>query len=276
MEKITITTVVLTKNEQANLPRCLASIPWPGVIVVDSGSTDATVEVAKNCGATVFIHQQTGLFDIAKQRNWSMGSCNINSAWILFLDADEELTNEAVAAIERACSRVDEYDAFELTPKYLFWGRWLKRTQGYPNWHGRLVKRLDAPFEGGVWEHFRSDLRVGRIFEPYNHYGMSKGLYQWVERHNRYSAWDGERIHAFLQSGDIAALGTTRKLGLRRIAAYLWPIRPVARFIYMYIVRMGFIEGVPGFVYCVLCMFYEFMTVCQICEQRRISRGLPL
>lgn len=271
-----ITPIVLTRNEQANIPRCLASIPWPNAVVVDSGSTDATIEVAGHCGATVFVHEQSGPFDIAKQRNWAIASCNVDSDWVLFLDADEELTNETVKAIERACEQGEDYDAFELTPKFLFWGRWLKRTQGYPNWHHRLVKRLDAPFEGGVWEHFRGNLRVGRISEPYNHYGFSNGVSAWIERHNRYSTWDGIRIHEYLRSKNSGDLGTTRKLRLRQIAARLWPIRPIARFFKMYIYQLGFTEGVPGFVYCLLCMFYEFLTVCKINEQRRISRGLPL
>jgi glycosyltransferase involved in cell wall biosynthesis len=276
MKAISITSIVLTRNEQANIQRCLASVPWQPAVVVDSGSTDTTIEVAKRYGATVFVHEQKGPFNIAEQRNWAIASCNIDSEWILFLDADEELTVEAIAAIERACRSGDEYDAFELTPKFLFWGQWLKRTQGYPNWHHRLVKNVESPFEGGVWEHFRSNLRVGRISEPYNHYGFTKGVSEWIERHNRYSTWDGMRIHEFLQSGDGGDLGTIRKLRLRRIAAHLWPIRPVARFLLMYIFRMGFTEGIPGFVYCALCMFYEFMTVCKINEQRRISRGLPL
>jgi len=276
MEYVTITPIILTKNEETNISRCLASIPWPGAIVLDSGSTDATVQVARDSGATVLIHQQEGPFNIAEQRNWAIASCNIDSQWILFLDADEELTARTVDAIEEGCTCGDQYDGFELTPKYLFWGRWLKRTQGYPNWHCRLVKNVDRPFEGGVWEHFRGGLRVGRISEPYNHYGFSKGVSDWVERHNRYSTWDGVRIHAFLQSGDTSNLGTRRKLRLRRIAALFWPFRPIARFFHMYVWRMGFIEGVPGFVYCVLCMFYEFLTVCKINEHRRIGRGLPL
>ena len=276
MERVTITPVVLTKNEQSNIPRCLASIPWPGAVVVDSGSTDDTIEVARRCGAIVFVHTQDGPFNIAKQRNWAIASCNADADWFLFLDADEELTARTVEAIEKSCIRGENYDAYELTPRYLFWGRWLKRTQGYPNWHARLVRNVVAPFEGGVWEHFRSDLRVGRISEPYNHYGFSKGVSDWIERHDRYSTWDGVHIHAFLQSRDTGKLGTTRKIRLRRFAAQLWPIRPIGRFLYMYIFRMGFTEGVPGFVYSVLCMFYEFMTVVKVNEQRRISRGLPL
>jgi glycosyltransferase involved in cell wall biosynthesis len=243
-------------------------------VVVDSGSTDATVEIARKCGAAVLVHKQNGAFDFAKQRNWAVASCDTDSEWILFLDADEELTVDTVRAIESACNDGDKYDGYELTPKYLFWGRWLKHTQGYPNWHSRLMKKIEEPYEGGGWEQFRSNLRVGRIYEPYNHY--SKGVFAWVERHNRYAAWDGKRIHAFLQSRDSGDLGTTRKLRLRRMAARLWPFRPVARFLYMYICRLGFTEGIPGFVYCVLCMFYEFLIVCQINEQRRISRGLPL
>lgn len=275
MERNGITTVVLAKNEELDLARCLASLPWPGAVVVDSGSTDATVEVARKHGAAVFVHQQDGPFDIAEQRNWSIASCNIETEWILFLDADEELTAACINAIEAACG-TNQYDAFELSPKFLFWGRWLKRTQGFPNWHSRLVKNVAKPFEGGVWEHFRSDLRVGRIFEPYNHYGFSKGISRWIERHDRYSTWDSLRIHAFLESGDSGELGTKRKLRLRRVAAHLWPVRPIARFVNMYIWRLGFLEGIPGLVYCTLSFFYEFITVCKINEQRRIRRGLPL
>lgn len=276
MSKNAITTIVLTKNEQGNLPRCLASVPWPDVIVVDSGSTDATIEAAERCGAAVYINEQLGPFDIAKQRNWAIASCKITTAWILFLDADEELTSECIEAIESACRCDEGYDAYELTPKFMFWGRWLKHTVGYPNWHGRLVKNIDAPFDGGVWEHFRIDLRVGRIYKPYNHYGFANGVSEWIERHNRYSSWDGVRIHAYLQSDDVAAFGTIRKLRLRRYAARLWPIRPLVKFIYMYLIRMGFSEGLPGLAYCLLIAFYELMTACKVNEQNRISRGLPL
>jgi glycosyltransferase involved in cell wall biosynthesis len=276
MTRDAIAAIVLTKNEQANISRCLASIPWPRKVVVDSGSTDATVELAKQCGAMVLVHIQEGPFNIAEQRNWAIAASKLNAEWILFLDADEELTSRTIKAIEDASTHGTEYDAFELTPKYLFWGRWLKRTQGYPNWHDRLVKNIEAPFEGGVWEHFRSDLRVGKLAEPYNHYGFSKGLSDWLNRHDRYSTWDGARVYAFLQSGQSGDLGTARKLRLRGLAARLWPIRPIARFVYMYIYKLGFLEGMPGFVYSVLCMFYEFMTVVKINEHRRISRGLPL
>ncbi len=271
-----ITAVVLTKNEQMNLPRCLASIPWSGTVVVDSGSIDKTVEVAREYGARVAVHKQDGPFNIAEQRNWVLEFGGVDSEWVLFLDADEELTAEVITAIEEACKLADRYDAFNLTPKYLFWGRWLKRTQGYPNWHGRLVKVIRAPFQGGVWEHFRADLRVGRILQPYNSYGFSKGLSDWIERHDRYSSWDAERITAYLDTGDIRDLRTERKLRLRRVAARLWPARPLARFIHMYLLRLGFTEGMPGFVFSVLYMFYEFMTVCKIIERRRLNRGLPL
>src|ERR1700740_2878345 len=139
MTRDAIAAIVLTKNEQANIPRCLASIPWPQKVVLDSGSTDATVEVAKECGATVFVHVQEGPFNIAEQRNWAIATSKLNAGWILFLDADEELPGRTISAIEDACTRSNDFDAFELAPKYLFWGRWLKRTQGYPNWHDRLV-----------------------------------------------------------------------------------------------------------------------------------------
>jgi glycosyltransferase involved in cell wall biosynthesis len=275
--KCDVSCVVLTKNEEINLPRCLASVAWcDRVVVVDSGSTDRTLEVAGALGASTLTNIQVGAFDIAKQRNWALENAGLNSKWVLFLDADEEVTAELKRAILEASSAENELNSYQLTPKYLFWGQWLRRTQGYPNWHPRLLRLGQVSFTGGVWEHFDSRSKCGFIHEPYNHYANSKGLSDWLARHDRYSTWDAIKIADYLENKDPAALGTDRKIRLRTLAARLYPLRPPARFINTYVLRLGFLEGLPALVFCGLYFFYEFITVVKVVEQRRTRARLPL
>jgi len=270
----TIACVVLTRNEEQNLPRCLASVAWcTEMVVVDSGSTDGTAEIATKLGARVLVNQPEGAFNIASQRNWSLNHAGIAAEWVLFLDADEEITPELRVAVEQVISTPSDLNCYELTPRYLFWGRWLKRTQGFPNWHPRLVRRGCVGFAGGVWEHFDERARRGFIVEPYNHYANSKGMSDWLARHDRYSSWDARKIVDFLETGDAAALGTTRKARLRLWAARLYPLRPLARFLHTYFVRLGLVEGFPAFIFCTLYFFYESMTVVKVLEIKRQRRG---
>ena len=153
--KQTIAGVVLCLNEAKNLPRALASLTWcDEVLVVDSGSTDGSQEIAIRYGARVLEHRQVGQFLITEQRNWALNQGGLQSDWVLFLDADEEIGGRCKQAIQKAIQHPAAADGYELTPRYWFLGRWLKYTQGYPNWHPRLLKRGILHFEGGVWESF--------------------------------------------------------------------------------------------------------------------------
>jgi glycosyltransferase involved in cell wall biosynthesis len=273
-----VTAVILTKDEAQNLERCISSLSWcASVVVVDSASTDGTQVKAYSLGAKVFDRVQSGPFKIDEQRNWALEHAGIQTPWVLFVDADETvpiaLALELMVIVRNPELR---YEAYELTPRYLFWGRWLKRTQGYPNWHARFVRSGRARFGGGVWEHFLPGTRIGRVLIPFDHHANSKGISDWLKRHDRYSSWDAEKTLAFIESGDVNRLGTSRKLRLRKWAARFWPFRPWVRFLQMYVLRLGFLEGLPAFVFCLLYFFYEWMTVVKIIELRRRERGLPL
>jgi glycosyltransferase involved in cell wall biosynthesis len=276
-QKTNIACVILTLNEEINLPRCLKSVSWcDQVIVLDSGSSDSTHSVAKSLGAVLLVNKQSGTFNIAQQRNWVLERKELTCEWVLFLDADEEIASELKQAILSAIENPKGKNCFELTPKYLFWGKWLRRTQGFPNWHPRLLRVGQVQFAGGVWEHFGTNASVGRIPEPYNHYANSKGFSDWLSRHDRYSNWDAIKVVNYLSSGDTVQLGTQRKIQLRRIAARLYPLRPLARFLNCYFVRRGFLEGVPALVFSLMYAFYELMTVIKIIEIRRAQNGKPL
>ena len=274
-----ISAIILTKNEVSNLKRCIDSLQWcQEVIVVDSGSTDGTTELAQSLGAIVFTHIQTPPYQAAKQRNWGLQKTNLRGDWVLFVDADEIIPPNLAAEIQRVCAASNNpYNAFKLTPRYLFWGKWLKHTQGYPNWHDRLLKKGEVAFaDGGYWEHFSSGAKVGRITIPYDHFANSKGVSDWLERHDRYSSWDAENIVKFQETGKTSAFVSNNKLKLRLLAARFWPVRPIARFTYMYFLRLGFIEGIPALVLCLLIAIYEFMVVVKVVEIKRKNLGLPL
>ncbi|XGB39280.1 MAG: glycosyltransferase family 2 protein [Cyanobacteria bacterium LVE1205-1] len=270
--------IILTKNEAVNLNRCMNSLYWcQEILVIDSGSTDETVKIAEFLGAKIFINIQPPPFIISEQRNWALKHSSIMSDWVLFVDADEVVPPDLAKEIQSICNEANPtYDAYELTARYLFWGKWLKRTQGYPNWHPRLLRKGSTHFEGGVWEHFAHGVRVGRLLTPYDHYANSKGCSDWLHRHDRYSTWDAEKVVAFLESGNTKDLGTIRKRTLRLWAAKLWPLRPLARFIQMYFLRLGFLEGWKSLLFCLMYAMYELITVIKIIELQRKKSGLPL
>jgi glycosyltransferase involved in cell wall biosynthesis len=278
---VTIAAVVISLNEAINLPRCLQSVGWcEERLLVDSGSRDGSQAIAQRCGARVLEHRQTGRFSFTEQRNWALDHGGLHSDWVLFLDADEEISPACRLAIEQATAQAqaasDGPVGFELTPRYWFLGRWLRHSQGYPNWHPRLVRRGRLRLTGSMWESFPAGSHVGRIAVPYEHYAFSKGIDDWLERHIRYADWEAEHTLAFLDGEGSRALGTDRHLRLRRLAARLWPLRPLLRFSQKYLLQRGFLEGWQGLVFALLMAGYELITVVKMVERRRMARGLPL
>src|ERR1035438_7597883 len=121
------------------------------VLIVDSGSSDRTVELASALGARVVEHRQVGTFLIAEQRNWALEHGELTGEWTLFVDADEVIPAALAGEIRRCCEDESGPDAYQLVPKYLFWGRWMRRCMRYPSWHDRLLRRGRVVFAGGVW-----------------------------------------------------------------------------------------------------------------------------
>lgn len=271
---MSIAGVVLTLNEESSISRALSSLTWcDELVVLDSGSKDKTEIISRQHNAQFFTHIQDPPFLITTQRNWALQNCGIKSEWVLFLDADEAIGDQLKTEILDVISDQKLYNSFELTPRYWFLGRWLKRTQGYPNWHPRLLKRNSVLFEGGVWESLSAEAVVGRITTPYEHYAFSKGLDDWILRHLRYSTWDARQIENFLNH---SPLSTERKKRLRQLDSLLWRLKPLTRFTYKYFYCLGWTEGWQSLLYCLLTAFYDLMTVIKIVETRRKRSGLPL
>jgi glycosyltransferase involved in cell wall biosynthesis len=271
-------TVILTFNEETNLPRCLASLAGcDDIVVVDSGSGDRTQEIARSAGIRV-VERKFDTF--AGQRNFANEHIPFKHSWILHLDADECMTPALFAEIESVC-REDSKSAFLIANKLMFMGRWIRHVTTYPTYQARLVRLGEAAFKiaghGTVLE--RSARGTGVLREPYIHHNFSKGLADWLTRHNQYSSAEAARIvqerSSFTQSWSQFRRGETpeaRRQGLKRCADFI-PLRPFVRFVYLYFLKLGFLDGRAGFDYSVLMAFYDFLIKIKVRELRQREKN---
>lgn len=254
--------LILTKNEEANVAACLDSVAWcDDVVVLDSYSTDRTREIAAGRGARVF---ERAFDDFGAQRNHALDHIDFRHPWVFHLDADERF-NET---LRRECEGViakDERSAYFVANRIIFLGRWIKHSSQYPYHQVRLVKRGEARFaKSGHGQKEDSPRRgVGYLQTPYDHLNFSKGIADWVERHNRYSSEEAAEAAA-LCAGPIPLGGIlsedplTRKRALKRLHARL-PGRWFWKFVYLYVMKGGLLDGYPGFAYCMLNSYYDFL-----------------
>lgn len=254
--------LILTLNEERNLPRCLASVrTCDDVVVLDSGSTDQTPALALAAGARVC----TRTFDtFAAQRNFAQREIPFRHPWVFHLDADEQMTPELDAACQAAAGRLD-IEGLYVAPKMLWQGRWIPHCTDYPAWQARFVRAPQFEFvEVGHGQREAPNMRMDRIPASYLHDLSSGGEEEWLRKHRRYAVAEAR---AHLASGTGTGLtelfqrgGLQRRRALKRLSFSL-PARPALRFIYQYILRGGFLDGAAGLKYCGLLARYEgFVT----------------
>lgn len=262
--------LILTHNEVANIRPCLNSlvseVPHGAAIdiaVLDSGSTDGTVETVREMGFPLY---QRKFDTFADQRNWGADSIPWAFDWILHLDADERVDHELVAEISKV-TRDSDRDAYLLANRLFFMGRWIRYSSRYPHYQARLLHRHRARFiSRGHGQYLDDGVRnVGRLRHPYDHYNFSKGVSEWVEKHNRYSTAEARQLVSdpvtFNEAFGRICGAQTREASQQAVKAMAGclPLRPVIRFLYLYLWKWGFLDGRPGFDYCVLMAFYEFL-----------------
>jgi glycosyltransferase involved in cell wall biosynthesis len=245
-----LTIVVLTKNESKNLSRCLDAIPAKyRVVVVDSGSQDDTVAIAKSRGCEIYLQSWLGF---AGQRNFALQCCGINKGWILFVDADEFYPPDFYAWFESNPIELDAVDVL-MIPSFLFFcGRKLRFAPGYPIFHPRLVRAGMAPFvvgHAGHSETVAAGVRLSYGHIPYDHYFFNGDLCGWMVKHI-----DLARQEAVLRKPQDGNLTSRARLSLLFGSSFL---RVPLRFMYHYILRRGFKDGYPGFVYSLMNAWYE-------------------
>lgn len=267
-----ITVIIPARDEALHIARCIDSARSLGrVVVVDSGSCDGTREIARARGADVIEHAWPGH---AAQKNWALDNAGVSTPWVLFLDADEYLPAGSVAAISDAVTS-DSADGFELARRFIFLGRELKHAWWYPDAQLRLFRYGRGRFEGRkVHEHAIVDGRVRTLGADIIHENL-KGLTAYIDRHNRYASLEADEI---MSPAAVRRAGSwSGSWGRRRaIKDRVWfrlPARPVLRFVWMYAVKRGFLDGRRGLLFCCLIAMYESMIDAKLMERRLAARG---
>lgn len=255
---VTVSCLVYTLNEEINLPHCLESLAWcDDIVVVDSLSTDRTEAIARAAGARFVQNPFTGFGD---QRNWTLSQVPLKHPWALILDADERVPGELVDELARRLPAIpDDVAAFRVRRRFHLWGKWLRFSSLYPTWVVRLVRlgRVRYVNRG----HAETQLVEGRI-ESLQHDLVDenhRGLEDWWARQNQYATQEAlfELSQPSLPwTGLFAADPIQRRAALRGLASKL-PGRAVWYFLYAYLLRLGFLDGAPGFRFCLMKSRYQ-------------------
>ncbi len=265
--------LILTCNGAEDLSKCLDSIVWcDDIVVLDSFSQDNTVEIAEQRGCRVFQHVFN---DMADQRNYAIDELTFKYDWVFHLDQDERSTEELKIECNEVVAK-DEKSGYLVPSKMMLWGRWLKHAATYPVYQMRFHKLGEIRFEQFGHGQRETDAKrgVGIMKTPYEHYSFSKGISDWLERHNRYSSQDALVNIQKVKEGKVgweclvSVDALRRRRFLKRLSYYL-PARPMLRFCYMFIIRGGFWDGKPGYVYCLLNAMYEQMVCLKVHEIKR-------
>lgn len=255
-----ISVLILTYNEAVNIAECISSLPWrDDIYVLDSASDDGTRDIAAALGANVVVRP----FDnYASQRQAGLALPFVNE-WIVMLDCDERMTAELAEEIE-AEVRVGNPDVgmMRVRRKDYFMSKWLRRSSGYPTWFARVVRRGRVRVERAVNETYDCDGKVLHLRHHLFHYPFNKGLDWWFERHNRYSRSEADLQQSVCSPVQIHHL-FSRDPAQRRAAmkglAYSIPGRSWGVFIYLYVLRLGFLDGAAGYRYATMRLAYELM-----------------
>lgn len=272
--------IIPVRNEARNLPRCLESLREVGeVYVVDSQSSDDTVRVAESYGGKVVQFHYLGGWP--KKRQWAMDTLPLAYDWILLLDADEVLSPELASEIQRAIHDRN-FDGYYIALEMYFLGRRLRRC-GASFWKLSLFRKGKGRFECRlqdqnasmadmeIHEHIVVNGPTRRFDHPLIHHNV-ESLDRYIQKHNEYSNWearvwlDGNRDGAEIQP---ALWGTQaqRRRWLKRHFLEM-PGSPMIFFLYRYLVRLGFLDGIPGLIYCVFQGIQFFHIKAKIYELR--------
>jgi glycosyltransferase involved in cell wall biosynthesis len=278
-----LSVVVLAYNEEANLPACLESVKGLGceVFVVDSGSTDRTVEIARAARAHVVEHP---FENYAAQRSWAQQNLPIRSDWVLHLDADERLTPGLVREIHEVLAaqsgaQLNGVDGFLLRKRTFFMGRWIKHGGHYPSYHLRLFRKNRGRCEERLYDqHFVVNGKIEKLKHDYVDV-LCSDLTIWTQRHMRWADLEARELLIGNGHGQVrpAIFGNPieRRRWLRdglyaRSPLY---VRPLLYWIYRYFLRLGFLDGKEGFIFHFLQGFwFRLLVDIKVDEMRKMGK----
>jgi len=275
-DKFPVTIIILTLNEGANIGPCLSYLNWADeVIIVDSFSTDDTKAQAIKHRADVR-YFESKFEDFGQQRNWAIDNTQPKHEWVLFLDADERCNKECENAIRRVIEKPDGHVGYYFCYRNYFLGTWIKHCTLFPSWQLRLLKRGEVRYrKEGHGQREVTTGKLGYIKEPYDHLDLSKGVADWLAKHNAYSSNEVELVWRLAeepyQLGDLFKSPIERRRCLKRIAARL-KFGRVFRFFYIYIIRGGFLDGKAGLIYCLLRLSQEIHVIAKLAEASYLAK----
>ena len=275
-----ITVIIATKNEEENLRECLESVRWADqILVIDSGSTDRTEAIAKEFGAEFHIFEYKGGWP--KKRNWALKSGMVRNPWVLILDADERVSPQLYKDIQNAIHD-SSMDGYYLKWKFVFLDAWMKHSWSH-GWMMRLFRsdkgeyeNLNMTNEGGwdaeVHENVVIQGRCGKLPTCLDH-ESSHDLHRWIQKQNEFSTWNAMRRVQQLRAPlpEIRSLFTEDPLKRRKWLKAVFlrlPGKPFLMFLYLYVVKCGFLDGVAGFYFCCLRASHELNINAKVFEHR--------
>jgi glycosyltransferase involved in cell wall biosynthesis len=250
----------------------LKSVSWSDDIhVLDSCSTDRTVDIARAAGASIV---QRRFDNWSSHQNWALANIPFRYRWVLYIDADERVTPELAVSVRKAVENPGERIAFRIQRRD-FWGdRWLKHVQT-STYYLRLFRPDKMRYERLVNPVSIPDGPVGELTGYLNHFPFGKGMTHWLARHNDYSSLESQQIirgRAVKRSVSLKRIFFSKDISERRFHQkelfYQMPGRPVLKFILLYFGKLGFLDGRAGLAYSALQSFYELMIVLKTREAR--------
>ncbi|HEY9858751.1 MAG TPA: glycosyltransferase family 2 protein [Candidatus Obscuribacterales bacterium] len=265
---------ILTYNEETEIAACIESaLLSDDVVVVDSLSSDRTVEVAQRYPVRVVQHR---FESHGQQRTWMLQSVPVKHEWVYILEADERMTPELFQECLTAMQSQD-YIGYYVAERVMFMGQWIRRSTQYPRYQMRLFRRDQVWFDDyGHTEREVCNGPTGFLKETYPHYTCGKGLSRWIDKHNRYSSDEAQETLKQLETGTVkwqdlffGASEVERRRALKDLSLRL-PFRPLIRFFYMYFLLGGILDGRAGFAWCTLQAFYEYLILLKAWEIKHL------
>jgi glycosyltransferase involved in cell wall biosynthesis len=275
-----VSVLILTRNEEQDLPGCLDSVGWSDdVHVFDSCSTDRTSAIARAANARITRRE----FDSwSAHQNWALANLPFRHPWVFYLDADERVTPELAASIRRAVQNPGDNVAFRVQRRD-FWGdRWLKHVQASP-FYVRLFRPGKMRYERLVNPVSLPDGPVGELAGYLDHFPFSKGMTHWLNRHNSYSSLEARQIlvnraegRRFSVKQALFAKDHNERRFHQKELFYRMPARPILKFLVLYLGKRGFLDGSAGLRYAMLQSYYEYMIVLKTKELAAEAAGQSL
>jgi glycosyltransferase involved in cell wall biosynthesis len=272
-----ISILILTKNEQQDLPGCLESVSWSDDIhVYDSMSTDDTVVIAERFGVMVtqreYVDSKLAFGgNEGAHRNWGLDNISFKYPWVLQLDADERATPNLHSEIESTLPG-SLHSAYRIQRRDFLMDQWLRHVQASP-FYLRLFRPEKLRYERLINPISIVDGSVGQLKSYFNHFPFSKGITYWLEKHNHYSTLESHQIimdrnarKTFNWLKAFTASDFHERRSHQKELFYRLPARPLLKFALLYFGKLGFLDGRAGLTYSLLQSFYELMIVLKVRE----------